>query len=155
MELVLKAFLPGGVFPHGHQLTATLALPREPLGTNGVWKADEQRVEWKAALPPNDEPTNSRVQRSLPDILFALWVEPAAEKQIEHFGKVVLNDQELIQYCLWRCGLPEKRPGCGRLFRAAWSRSGSDRAYQRVPTLPTNPRMPKLQLPTNRFAKSS
>jgi hypothetical protein len=51
----------------------------------------------------------------LPDILFALWVEPAAEKQIEHFGKVVLNDEELVQYCLWRCGLPEEK---ARLWEA-------------------------------------
>ncbi len=115
VELVLKAFLPGGVFLHGHQLTATLALPREPLGTNGVWKAHEQRVEWKVSLPPNAEPTNSSVHRYLPDILFALWVEPAAEKQVEHFGKVVLNDEELVQYCLWRCGLPEEK---ARLWEA-------------------------------------
>ena len=115
VELVLRAFLPGGVFFRDHQLTAALALPREPLGTNGVWKAHEHRVEWKVALPPNAEPTNSSVHRSLPDILFALWVEPAAEKQIEHFGKVVLNDEELVQYCLWRCGLPEEK---ARLWEA-------------------------------------
>ena len=39
-------------------MTATLALPREPLGTNGVWKADEHRVEWKVALPPNAQPSD-------------------------------------------------------------------------------------------------
>jgi hypothetical protein len=68
------------------------------------------RASLRSYLQASDaEPTNSSVHRSLPDILFALWVEPAAEKQIEHFGKVVLNDEELVQYCLWRCGLPEEK----------------------------------------------
>lgn len=108
-ELAFTAFLPGGMFLHDHQLTATLALPCKPLGTNGVWKADERRVEWKAALLPNDAAANSLVRPAVPDVLFALWVEPAAEKQVEHFGKVVLTDQALVQYCLWRCGLPEEK----------------------------------------------
>lgn len=68
------------------------------------------RASLRSYLQASDaEPTNSSIHRSLPDILFALWVEPAAEKQIEHFGKVVLNDEELVQYCLWRCGLPEEK----------------------------------------------
>jgi len=114
-ELAFTAFLPGGLFLHDHQLTATLALPREPLVTNGVWKADERRVEWKAALLPNDAAANSLVRRALPDVLFAIWVEPAADKQLEHFGKVALTDQQLILYCLWRCGLPEEK---ARLWEA-------------------------------------
>ncbi len=108
-ELAFTAFLPGGMFLHDHQLTATLALPCEPLGTNGVWQADERRVEWKAALVPIDAAANSLVRPALPDVLFAFWVEPAAEKQVEHFGKVVLTDQDLVQYCLWRCGLPDEK----------------------------------------------
>ena len=74
------------------------------------------RASLRSYLQASDaEPTNSSVHRSLPDILFALWAEPAAEKQIEHFGKVVLNDEELVQYCLWRCGLPEEK---ARLWEA-------------------------------------
>ena len=107
--------LPGGALLGGDRLTATLALPCEPLSTNGRWKADEHRVEWAATLVPNDKPDESSLQQPLPDLLFAIWVEPAAQVQSGHFGKVALDGTQLVVYCLWRCGLPEEK---ARLWEA-------------------------------------
>ena len=115
-DLALRAFVPKGIFFGKDRLTATLAVPCEPLATNGRWQADEQRVEWTADLLPSDAAAGDDVaQQPVPDVLFAIWVEPAEETQRARFGRVVFRNEELVQYCLWRCGLPEEK---ARLWEA-------------------------------------
>lgn len=109
-DLALRAFVPGGIFFGSDRLTATLAVPCEPLATNGHWQADEQRVAWTADLLPRGKSAGDALAgRPIPEILFAIWVEPAEEPQRARFGRVVLAKEELVEYCLWRCGLPEEK----------------------------------------------
>jgi hypothetical protein len=115
-DLALRAFVPGGILFGSDRLTATLAVPCEPLATNGRWQADEQRIAWTADLLPRGKSTGETFAgRPIPDILFTIWVEPAEEAQRARFGRVVLAKEELAEYCLWRCGLPEEK---ARLWEA-------------------------------------
>jgi len=43
----------------------------------------------------------------LPTFFYASWSEPNREYQQEHFGRVVLSDEDLAQYCIWRENLDE------------------------------------------------
>ena len=85
----LKSF--GGEPDH---LTVKLALPRKPNHTNGKWR--EGQVVWEVSLEGN---------RVLPVLCYASWSNPNDEFQIAHFGRVLLNGDELTQYCLWQNGL--------------------------------------------------
>jgi len=87
-------------FLGGDVLTVRFRLPQRPLATNGEW-VDEELVHWKARLAPAEEPSN----HSLPVQCYALWSEPDTEAQKNHFGRVLLNNEELAKYVLWYSGL--------------------------------------------------
>jgi len=76
------------------QLTVKLALAHAPAHTNGKWQ--DGQVVWAASLDEN---------RALPALCYASWSSPAAEFQKAHFGRVLLDGDELTQYCLWQCSL--------------------------------------------------
>ena len=44
----------------------------------------------------------------LPTFFYASWSEPNVEFQQKHFGRVVLSDENLAEYCVWRENLNEK-----------------------------------------------
>jgi hypothetical protein len=94
--------LPSGLFPGHDQLTATMVASREPVATNGHWNSEEQKIEWTVAIEGYG---SDKAYASLPDIVYAIWAEPQVVKQTELFGKVVLADEQLATYCLWRRGL--------------------------------------------------
>jgi hypothetical protein len=75
-------------------LTVKLALNRAPNHTNGKWQ--NGHVVWEASLEEN---------RALPAFCFASWSSPDAQFQKAHFGRVLLDGDELTQYCLWQSGL--------------------------------------------------
>ena len=85
------------------ELAVTLAVPREPIVTNGKWDPKPKRVAWSARIQARSETGNLP-----PEICYALWSEPDEEFQTRHFGKVVLDGKELLEYCLWRKGLTDK-----------------------------------------------
>jgi len=79
--------------PDGVNLT--LKLPAGPLVTNGNWDGNSSRLTWLFAS--KDKP--------LSHICYAAWASSDAAFQKAHFGRVVLDGQELAVYCLWHKGL--------------------------------------------------
>lgn len=81
----------GGEADH---LTVKLALNHAPNYSNGKWQ--DGRVVWTADLDPN---------RPLPVLCFADWSNPDGQFQKTHFGNVLLDGDDLTEYCLWQNGL--------------------------------------------------
>lgn len=87
-------------------LEASLKCPVEPYRTNGTWSADEQAVFWNRPLNPIDD----RPRSVLPPMLYAMWSVPEADYQTARFGRVILKDEALTEYCLWHSLLsPEQQ----------------------------------------------
>jgi hypothetical protein len=104
-ELTLAAFLPNIDLDNAPDaLHVKLAAPAEPYLTNGKWDHAQQRVVWKRSIAA----TNTKAVVKA-DVLYAFWSSPNAEFQKQHFGSVVLRDDSLASYCLWRKGLPAAR----------------------------------------------
>lgn len=82
------------------QLTVKLSLPFAPTHSNGKWDEARKQVVWESKLEQTDK-NDGRV----PAFCYASWNEPDEAAQKEHFGKVALRGDELLQYCLWRNGL--------------------------------------------------
>jgi hypothetical protein len=100
---LFKGFLViGGGADH---LIVRLALPNMPYRTNGKWK--DGLVTWDADLG---------VDRALPMICYAIWSHPDADFQTMHFGRVILEGDELTQYCAWRNCLDDKTTRDWELF---------------------------------------
>jgi len=102
-ELV-KPILPHWGSDTDDHLTVHLALPREPVSTNGTWEKDKKSVQWQFALSGTDTPR-------WPRIAYAVWVEPDEAFQKKHFGAVVLDGDELRTYCLTRKGMSAEESG--------------------------------------------
>lgn len=83
------------------RLTLKLATQVPPVKTNGKWDAASGRVVWESGIE------QSQFQM-LPTVCYATWVKPDEAFQKEHFGRVILAGEELMEYCFWRAGLPEK-----------------------------------------------
>lgn len=78
------------------RLTVRLALAQAPNHTNGKWQ--EGQVSWTTDLDPSP---------ALPVICYAIWSHPEVDFQNAHLGGVLLEDEELTQYCLWRSTLAD------------------------------------------------
>ena len=91
------------IFRFGGEVVAVKLKSRiKPFSTNGKWDAETEMVKWRqsvAVLQSNDV--------AIPMIAFALWSQPNEELQIKHFGRVVLDEFSLGQYCIWYHGLNE------------------------------------------------
>ncbi len=93
-------------------LEASLQCPVEPYRTNGEWLADE-RVSWNRSLNSIDDPP----RRVLPPLLYAMWSVPDADYQSARFGRVILQDEALAEYCLWHSLLtPNQQQQWGALL---------------------------------------
>jgi hypothetical protein len=79
-------------------LTVKLKLAHPPNYTNGQWQNGE--VVWSAELEEH---------RPLPVFCYAGWSNPNVQFQEEHFGKTVLDEEDLSQYCFWQGTLSEKQ----------------------------------------------
>lgn len=94
-------------------LDVTLNVPAEPYRTNGVWSPDELQVVWNRRLQgisDEREDMPGEPQQSLPSLLFAFWSLPDADLQTARFGRVILRDQALAEYCQWHADLtPQQR----------------------------------------------
>jgi hypothetical protein len=106
-HLITEAILPEfDIFgTGGNRLRVTLHIPVEPIETNGQW--DEQgTVKWSQVIKGRAD-----VGENLPDMLYALWSEPAESFQLEHFGQLVLQHDTLADYWFWHTGLSSGRAG--------------------------------------------
>jgi len=93
-DLVMELLGGFGSAGETDRLTVRLALERVPNQTNGKWH--DGQVIWSADLDPNSP---------LPAFCYARWSKPDAAYQAAHFGAVILDGDELSQYCLWQNGL--------------------------------------------------
>jgi len=88
------------LFDDSARVEVELAASAKPVYTNGRWNADDSTVTWAAPLTKRNEET-----AYLPEICYAAWAEPDKKFQKKHFGRTILTDQQLINYCTWREGL--------------------------------------------------
>lgn len=79
-----------------------LHLPRKPIVTNGTWEEDGT-IRWTDGISPG-----GNMGDRLPDVFHAFWIDPAAKFQKEHFGKVVLDGEELLEHVIAYTVLPSK-----------------------------------------------
>lgn len=85
------------------RLTVKLSLLLEPLRTNGKWDETNRQVVWESPMEGKTHTAH------LPMIYYADWVAPQEDFQKAHFGSVSLTGEELLNYCLWRTSLEEKK----------------------------------------------
>jgi len=85
------------------RLIVRLALPSKPLRTNGKWDETHKQVFWESGLAEKDN-----ISRQ-PVFCYADWVTPKEDFQKDHLGSVSLTGEKLLNYCLWRTGLEEKK----------------------------------------------
>lgn len=96
------AGLGGGVPDH---LTVKLGLPSAPLHSNGLWDGTNAEVVWSSDV---ESGTN---MNHLPFLCYATWAGMNEAFQTNHFGKVAVSGDDLVQYCLWRCSQDTQRGG--------------------------------------------
>jgi len=84
-------------------LTVKLALPSEPLHSNGQWNEEDKEVVWKSDLQTRTD-TNH-----LPISCYANWATADEGFQRAHLGKVAFHGDDLVKYCLWRRSLDGPR----------------------------------------------
>jgi len=77
-----------------------LACTNQPFDTNGQWDGQANQVVWLSRIAGDG---------GLPTFFYASWSEPDKEYQKDHFGRVVLDDGGLAQYCMWRNNLDETK----------------------------------------------
>jgi len=86
------------IFGTNDLVKVTLRDVPQPEMTNGRWDEDAQTVSW----------ANRVNTGGLPAICYAVWAQPNVPFQTEHFGKVIVKDSDLLEYCLWRKSLTDQ-----------------------------------------------
>ena len=84
-------------FSTNDQLSIKLHLKTQPYISNGKWVKASGWLEWSDL--------EIRSKTGLPTFAYAYWAEPNDKFQKKHFGKVVLKEEALAEYVLWRNGL--------------------------------------------------
>jgi hypothetical protein len=87
----------------GEYLRANMHIPNEPYITNGEWD-EEGILKWRKSLPRVDT-----TSYDLPVLIYAFWSDPDRDFQNEHFGREVLFEESLGDYCYWRNHLTKKQ----------------------------------------------
>jgi len=83
------------------KVNVKLDCPRKPFETNGEWDEATRQVSWSSRI--TDE--------KLPFMCYATIGEPNAEFQKKHFGRVILEDEELVEYSFCYKVLKEDQSG--------------------------------------------
>ncbi len=86
-------------FAPTHTVEVKLTCTNEPFYTNGRWDEQASQVVWLSEIAGD---------MKLPTFFYASWSEPNMAYQQKHFGRIVLSDGDLAQYCMWRENLDEK-----------------------------------------------
>jgi hypothetical protein len=82
-------------------LTVKLVTPSKPGNSNGEWDEAGGRVIWDFHIEGKDPGTQ------LPAFCYAFWSKPNDSFQEEHFGRTILSEEELGNYCLWHGSLTQ------------------------------------------------
>jgi len=101
-EAMTAAFLPSALASND-ELELKLYAPIEPFMTNGSWDDEEKRVSWSSPLERADAES-----KQWPTFAYAIWSEPNQEMQTQLFGKTVLSEQSLAEYCFWHQALSQE-----------------------------------------------
>ncbi len=80
-----------------------LSLASPPVHSNGRWDDTTKMVIWESDVQMKEKASG------VPTFCYASWADADEQFQKEHFGKLILGGDELIQYCLWRGELRNKR----------------------------------------------
>jgi hypothetical protein len=107
--ITLMDFRLGGADDH---LVVKLNLSAAPIRTNGKWNESRHQVVWESELDEKEQTPR------LPAFCYASWSTANESFQAEHFGKVILAGEELLQYGLWRAGRDAKHAGEWEAFLA-------------------------------------
>ena len=99
MTELFDKLLPFNLFDTADHLAVRLVLTAPPLHTNGRWDESRRQVVWEADLESRTNATR------IPCLCYASWARPDEAFQTQHFGRVALAGDQLMQYCLWRNGL--------------------------------------------------
>jgi len=89
--------------PSDDNLTVLFSPEGQVVKTNGHFDKATGEITWQHLMEKRGE------SRTLPLMCFAVTAQPAEEFQKQHFGKVVLQGQNLVNYCLWRKGLGDNK----------------------------------------------
>jgi hypothetical protein len=92
-------WIAGKFFSDYDTVRVTLTTGTEPLG-NGKWNGETHQVTWTGKLELRSEKPIAP-----PKVCYAVWVTPDEAFQKARFGKVILDEDKLARYCLWRGGL--------------------------------------------------
>jgi len=92
------------------ELSAVFEADAAPFHTNGQWDEKKKQIVWKGEV---------RDGAPLPSIAYAIWATPTVAAQQKHFGKVVLKDENLAQYVLWRESLSSEHKNKWEAFLAS------------------------------------
>lgn len=92
------ANIPFDMFPSTPYLEVKLMCKNEPFATNGEWDEESKQVVWSGHIAGKGH---------LPTFCHAAWSVPDEIFQEEHFGCVILRDELLSEYCIWRESLDE------------------------------------------------
>ena len=87
----------------GEFLRANMEVANEPYVTNGEWDA-QGVLKWRKPLPHVDTTIYD-----LPVLIYAFWSDPDRGFQNEHFGREVLIEESLGDYCDWHRELTDKQ----------------------------------------------
>ena len=89
-------------------LKVTLHVEGKLIYANGEHDPAKMQVTWSGKLG-DEEGENNEPVTVLPVVCAAAWGKADEKYQKEHFGRVAITDQALLEYCLWRQALPDKR----------------------------------------------
>jgi hypothetical protein len=99
-----------GLGSNEDSLTVRLTLPVPPVESNGTWDPATGAVRWGGTLV-----TPTRRDLRLPMVCYAKWSVPDSVRQRLLFGRVLLRQARLADYCSWYEKLSPWRAG-------AWNR---------------------------------
>ncbi len=96
LDLACQLALRFRMFEEDDVVELKLHCGQEPYETNGRWDQQAAAICWSNTLRPG---------APLPVFCFALWSRPDRGFQEAHFGKVLLEGEDLAEYVVWYCGL--------------------------------------------------
>ncbi|MBN1795152.1 MAG: hypothetical protein JW804_00615 [Sedimentisphaerales bacterium] len=81
-----------------HKIQVVIKCTEEPFETNGDWDANDLKLTWSGTVNDNI---------IIPLHVYCFWSNPDKAFQQEHFGKIILSNQALTEYCAWQANLDE------------------------------------------------
>ncbi len=130
-----------GLGADGDSLEVRLSLSNRPLHTNGKWNDATHEVTWESGI---DSGTN---QVHSPVLVFASWVGPNESFQKDHFGKVLLDGDPLVEYSLWVASLSRRQTREWSAFIDSLQQS--DDLYSRIASFAFSPAAATSAITTN------